>query len=201
MTRLIRQESQYRQFNPGTKYGSAWTSSVGCPNWGTPHGWGLMQLDVLNSSCGELHRDGKYRPFAEALWNWKENLKVGYAFLTGEKKGMTKSEILAYEKDMKRWYKDNPTDSIVSYSNQLEGRVTFMHASSTNFSGVNWGILSQSFYSFMDAMWVKSYNGNSRGFYYELVVPKSNKLKPYWQLNRMNSNNHNYVEAVGNQNE
>ena len=50
-------------------------------------------------------------------------------------------------------------------------------------------------------MWVKSYNGNSRGFYYELVVPKSNKLKPYWQLNRMNSNNHSYVEAVGNQNE
>lgn len=34
-----------------------------------------MQLDVLNSSCGELHRDGKYRPSAEALWNWKENLK------------------------------------------------------------------------------------------------------------------------------
>ncbi|WP_147379582.1 hypothetical protein [Culturomica massiliensis] len=201
MTRLIRQESQYRQFNPGTKYGSAWTSSVGCPNWGTPHGWGLMQLDVLNSSCGELHRDGKYRPSAEALWNWKENLKVGYAFLTGEKKGMTKSEILAYEKDMKRWYKDNPTDSIVSYSNQVEGRVTFMHASSTNFSGVNWGILSQSFYSFMDAMWVKSYNGNSRGFYYQLVVPDDEELKPYWQLNRMNSNNHNYVEAVGNQNE
>ena len=83
----------------------------------------------------------------------------------------------------------------------MEGRVTFMHASSTNFSGVNWGILSQSFHSFMDAMWVKSYNGNSRGFYYELVVPKSNKLKPYWQLNRMNSKNHNYVEAVGNQNE
>ncbi|MDE5638731.1 MAG: hypothetical protein K2I47_02885, partial [Odoribacter sp.] len=200
LTRLIRQESQYRQFNPGTKYGNTWESSVGCPNWGTPHGWGLMQLDVLNRSCGELSKDGKYRPSAEALWNWKENLRMGYAFLAGEKKNITRDEILTYERELKRWYKDNTTDSIVGHSNQLEGRITFMHASSPHFN-FDWGLLDSGLRSFMDAMWIKSYNGNSRGHYYELVVPKSNKSKPYWKLNRLNSNNHNYVEAVGNQDE
>ena len=82
----------------------------------------------------------------------------------------------------------------------MEGRVTFTHASSPHFN-FDWGLLDIGLYSFMDAMWVKSYNGNSRGFYYQLVVPDDEELKPFWQLNRLNSKNHNYVEAVGNQNE
>lgn len=198
---MLRQESQYCQFNRGTKYGSSRDNGVGCPNWGSPHGWGLMQLDVLNNACGELHRDGKYRPSAEALWNWKENLSVGYEFLTGEKKGIARSRILVYENGLEKWYEKYPTDTIVGYSDHTEGRITFTHASSSGFDGIDWGVLDVGLYSFMDAMWIKSYNGNSNGFYYELFVPVDTEIKPYWILNRLNSNNHNYVEAVSNQNE
>ncbi len=200
LTRLIRQESEYRQFNPGTKYGPTWESLAGCPNWGTPHGWGLMQLDVLNSSCGELNKDGKYRPSAEALWNWKENLKKGYAFLTGEKKGIINNQIIVYEKKLDKWYEKNSADSVVGYSNQIEGRITFMHASSPHFN-FDWGVLDSGVRSFMEAMWIKSYNGNSRGHYYELVDSDDEESRPYWRLNRLNSNNHNYVEAVCKQSE
>ncbi len=38
LTRLIRQESSYFQFNEGTNYGPDWTDVQGCPNWGSPHG-------------------------------------------------------------------------------------------------------------------------------------------------------------------
>lgn len=129
LTRMIRQESQYRQFNPGTKYGIA--SSVGCPNWGAPHGWGLMQLDVLNSSCGELNKDEKYRPSAEALWNWKENLKVGYAFLTGEKKGIAKVHITKMNKIVEEWNSQTINDFVDNHVDQIEGTQTFTHASSS----------------------------------------------------------------------
>ena len=200
LTRLIRQESQYRQFNPGTKYGSAWTSSVGCPNWGTPHGWGLMQLDVLNSSCGELHRDGKYRPSAEALWNWKENLKVGYAFLTGEKKSIARTHITKMNKIVEEWNNQSINDLVDNHTDQVEGTQTFTHASSSQFN-FDWGTLNVNLRSFIDGVWMKSYNGNTPNYYYYLIVSKNAKEKPYWELSRENNSNHNYVGAICGQNE
>lgn len=44
--------------------------------------------------------------------------------------------------------------------------------------------------------WIKSYNGNSNGYYYELVIPQEEGVKPYWILRRTNIHNHNYVGAI-----
>lgn len=85
------------------------------------------------------------------------------------------------------------------HADQEEGNntnsVTYTHASSESFD-FEWGSLDARSESFMDAVWIKSYNGNSRGYYYELVVPADRLQKPYWILNRTNIHDHNYVGAV-----
>jgi len=192
---LIRQESQYHQFNPGTDYTPDNNSIAGCPNWGAPHGWGLMQLDVLNSTCGLLHRDGKYRPSAEALWNWKKNVEIGYKFLMGEKKCIARNKMEEIDNDLEEWNKKNQDNPVEGHIDQIEGGVTFTHASSPSFT-FNWGKLDAGKRSFLDAVWIKSYNGNSQGYYYNLVVPENSKEKPYFTLNRINNENRNYVEDV-----
>ncbi len=90
-TRLIRQESNYRQFNPPASqtegeegYGPDWDDGRGCPNWGPPHGWGLCQLDLLT---------GGQRPTTQELWSWKANVDRGYGFLTGEKFNIAENHI------------------------------------------------------------------------------------------------------------
>ena len=56
--------------------------------------------------------------------------------------------------------------------------------------------------SFIDATWIKNYNGSSRpgggsGYYYNIIrdTPTS---KPSWIIFNLNNQNHNYVEAVSN---
>jgi hypothetical protein len=210
LTRLIRQESSYKQFNSGTKYGPDWEDYVGCPNHGSPHGWGLMQLDVLNAQLGDHQALGKWRPSAQALWDWKENIRVGVAFLEGEKKEMVEENIKNSLNLQKRWYNKHPDDLINGHEDQTEGNntysITYAHANSVYFNYDFGGNPAANKKSFMEASWIKSYNGNSGGtdgypgFYYVLKQLDKDS-KPFWDLHRTNSNNENYVGFVSGQKE
>ena len=75
------------------------------------------------------------------------------------------------------------------------GEAKDTHASSADFD-YDWGDLDAGDKSFLDAVWIKSYNGNSNGYYYQLITPSRPSDKPEWELRRTNSHNHNYVDAV-----
>ena len=199
LTRLIRQESNYLHFNTGTNYGPNWDNTQGCPNWGPPHGWGLMQLDALNQQIGDHFVNNRWRPPAQALWDWKTNIDLGYNFLTEEKWGIANNWISRQMTQVNRWNADNPDDPIEHHPDQEEGQgtriITYTHAASPNFN-YTWGRLPVGLRSFIDAVWIKGYNGNSNGYYYSIVVPQDPVLKPYWELRRTNNDNHNYVGAV-----
>ena len=62
-------ESEHRQFeNPTPNSLTKPYSGVGLPSFGTPNGWGLMQLD--NPPASE-----------EQIWSWKANVKKGVSYL------------------------------------------------------------------------------------------------------------------------
>jgi len=203
LTRLIRQESGFHQFNPGNKYGPGWDDYVGCPNHGDPHGWGLMQLDVLNAKLGDHQVLGYWRPSAQALWDWKENIRIGVAFLQGEKYEMVNNHFNRELDILEKWNLRNPDDVVEKHLNRTEGNITYEHANSANFSIDFGGNPSSDNKSFIDATWIKNYNGSTRpgsndGYYYNLEIENSSG-KPYWEIYPLNKNNHNYVEAVSNQ--
>lgn len=59
----------YYQFNETGVLGPNPEDYRDCPNWGEPHGWGLMQLD------GTL-------PEAQDLWDWAANVEKGLGHLS-----------------------------------------------------------------------------------------------------------------------
>jgi hypothetical protein len=196
LTRMIRQESNYRHFNAGTNYGTGWNDSQGCPNFGPPHGWGLMQLDLLN---------GGQRPTAQQLWSWKANVDRGYQFLNGEKRNMVNNRLNAAVTILNSWYKENQEDTVQGHADQVEGLITYTHANSTHFDLDFGAEVSGQSKPFADASWIKNYNGSSGGtdgypgFYYLVKqLPDIDNNKPFWSVQRVNSGGHNYVEAVSN---
>lgn len=64
---LVNQESSYKQFNTGTvnRY---------LPNWGTPQGFGLMQVDLL------FWPDS----YQVLIWDWTQNVTLGSGILQGD---------------------------------------------------------------------------------------------------------------------
>jgi len=206
LTRLIRQESNFRQFNPGTNYGPDWKDYVGCPNYGPPHGWGLMQLDVLNAELGDHLVEGKWRPSAQALWNWKENIRVGVAFLQGEKYDMVNNNLQTSINLQDDWYDFYPNDKLYGHADQIEGNITYTHANSNYFQYDFGGEPLNDKKSFIDASWIKNYNGSSGGRdgypgYYYVLKQLGKDSKPFWDLHRTNNNNENYVNFVSSRQE
>jgi hypothetical protein len=197
LTRLIRQESNFRQFNNGTNYGPEWSDYVGCPNHGSPHGWGLMQLDLLGGTSAN-----PLRPTVQELWDWKANLRRGVEFIEGEKYNSVDRHFEREMEDIDAWNYKNPDNKIEGHANQIEGNITYTHSNSDNFDYDFGDAPTGNNHSFIDATWIKNYNGSSEGtdgypgYYYVLKQVGNNK--PYWDLHRTNSNNHNYVEAVSN---
>ncbi|MCB0488634.1 MAG: hypothetical protein KDC99_09155 [Cyclobacteriaceae bacterium] len=196
LTKLIRQESSFMQFWPGLNFQKNWNDRFqhGIPKWGDPHGWGLMQLDLLNN---------EQRPSAQELWDWKSNIDRGYQFLTGEKWTMVNTNMNGNMSRVNVWNLANPDSPVVGHSDQIEGNttnVTYTHADSENFSHDFGGNPTGTYKSFIDAAWIKNYNGSSGGsdgypgFYY--VCKKLGQNKPFWDLQRINSRGENYVELV-----
>lgn len=195
-TRLVRQESGYLHFKPGTKYGTGWDNDQGCPRWGAPHGWGLTQLDFL---------DRGQRPTAQELWNWKANIDRGYQFLNGEKRRTVNNNLNSSVAVINSWYKKNKDDTIKGHTDQVEGSITYTHANSPSFD-FDFGIeVTGQNKSFADAAWIKNYNGHSGGtdgypgHYY--VLKQIKYAKPFWAVQRTNSLGRNYVEDVSNRDE
>ncbi|MFW6222412.1 MAG: hypothetical protein ACOC3T_02245, partial [Bacteroidota bacterium] len=199
LTRLIRQESSFLHFNSGTDYGPEWEDYQGCPNHGPPHGWGLMQLDLLGGT-----RVNPLRPTAQELWDWKANIDRGVEFLLNEKHAGVENHFEDDINAVTEWNHYNPEDRIEGAGSQIEGDITYTHSNSNNFD-IDFGEdPPQNNKSFIDATWIKHYNGSSGGtdgypgYYYILKQVGDNK--PYWDIQRINSNGHNYVGVISNQN-
>jgi len=71
---VARHESggSYMQFNEVGDLGPNWSDYKNCPNWGTPNGWGMMQLDTPD-------------PDPQTLWSWQANVAEGISRLESKR--------------------------------------------------------------------------------------------------------------------
>ncbi len=183
-----------KQFNPGTNYGTAWTSTVGCPNMGYPRGFGLMQLDNFGTANGIL-----LVATPNQLWNWKANIDRGVQLLRDDKMDWAERRINKYLEIIQKWdakWPDNPVnDSINIYRGDnvgttvltiQEGNTTNNETFAINPTGTQRSI--------QHATVLKYYNGGS----YCTLRYKTGTNKPYWTIDRLNNLNppFNYVERV-----
>lgn len=199
--KIIREESgstvvgqAMKQFNSGTNYGTAWTSTIGCPNMGYPRGFGLMQLDNFGTANGTLLVANPNQ-----IWNWKANIDRGVQFLRDDKIDWAERRINGYLTTIQNWNAANP-DNPVNDSIKIErgdnagstvltvpeGNTTINETIAINPTGTQRRI--------QDALTLKYYNGGS----YCTLRLKQITNKPYWTIDRLNNLNppFNYVERV-----
>ena len=90
LPKMIMHESKMNQFNSGTDFKP--DGFVGCPNWGYPNGYGLMQLD----NFGENKDGTKIYATIHELWNWKSNIDRGVKFLREDKANWARAKMRGY---------------------------------------------------------------------------------------------------------
>ena len=90
LPKMIMHESKMNQFNGGTDFKP--DGFVGCPNWGYPNGYGLMQLD----NFGENKDGTKIYATIHELWNWKSNVDRGVNFLREDKVKWARAKMRGY---------------------------------------------------------------------------------------------------------
>jgi hypothetical protein len=155
-----------------------------------------MQLDLL---------DGGSRPTAQELWDWQANVRRGVEFLQGEKHDMVDNSLATSINLQNIWYNKHSDDAITGHADQIEGNgtrtITFTHANSNHFNYNFGGDPTNNNKSFMDASWIKNYNGSSGGRdgypgYYYVLKQTGIDTKPFWDTQRTNSNGDNYVGFV-----
>jgi hypothetical protein len=73
------------QFNQkdGDRYGPGEKNYERAPLWGTPDGWGLMQLEegARNNYLDDIEAGEDGRRPQQLLWNWKDNVDAGIEWL------------------------------------------------------------------------------------------------------------------------
>ena len=144
---IAKWESGYSQFN-----------SSGLPFFGTPHGFGIMQLDPPGNS--------------QNIWNWNNNVSVGVAqinWLSGDSQTWWQSQ----QSQFNSWNQQNQTNPVSPPQDDTEGSVVFSYSP----SGVK--------KSFADAIAIKRYNGEPSGKNYiawQNQGPYQNA--PFWQFQR-----------------
>lgn len=182
--KIVRQESDYRQFNNGTAT-AEWTNSDKCPNWGAPDGWGLVQKDPPDSEAD--------------LWNWMTNLETGYNFLMGEKHGIATGAWNRNYEEYQQYMAIYPNYSYL-------GTTTYTASTSVCFALNPTGTQR----SFFDGVWIKSYNGNTggdpipgetgnyAGYYYVWQNRGDDENSPHWAVQNLNTENPpvDYVAGV-----
>lgn len=149
----------------------------GTPTWGTPHGWGLMQLDNKVAKVATK----------KELWNWKSNLDKAFDIVK-EKSNNSISGFKETIKDIKS--KKILSENILPATEQLEGQYSYSHIK-TNVSGYN--IINDYFddyvgndkKSFLEADIIKRYNG---GRYYKNEIKKEKDVYySNWYIDRFES--------------
>ena len=94
----------YKQFNTSGVLGPAPENYRGCPNWGAPNGWGIMQLDEPAAT-------------AQQLWDWRANVREGLARLA-QKRLLAESWLASQEMQQ---LADNPSDTLDSHVFSIGG--------------------------------------------------------------------------------
>jgi hypothetical protein len=191
-----------RQFNPYSTQNedlseNNWDAWSRMPTFGPPCGWGLGQLD--NPS-----------PPAQALWDWQVNVRVAYDLLMGEKHGTIVNHLTACNDIVEDW--SNPGRPIVAHADTTEGGITYAHAVSTYFThAINPHFGDQptnNRRSFIDACWIKLYNGRGLNHFYYLEPNLEPDIAPEWKTcnwstwnDANNALHYNYyVRDIGNRN-
>ena len=174
-----------------------WNAFSRCPNFGPPCGWGLAQLD-------------NPAPPKQALWDWQANIRAGYDLLVGEKKGIVRTRMRSYMTNVTDWNDEFPDDPVEEADNRNEGGIVYIHGSSEHFQNSDIANLNNHFNeependekSFLDASWIKAYNGlgqENRIFYY---LESNGSSKPTWEISNAATygvNINYYVNSIGEQ--
>lgn len=94
LTRLVRQESAYRQFNGSD------------PLFGPPNGWGMMQIDPP--------------PGPQEIWNWWWNTDVGKSRLAGKQTELN-TTWSSRVSEWNLWNQQNPSKAVGPPADRQEG--------------------------------------------------------------------------------
>ncbi|GHU96594.1 hypothetical protein FACS1894156_7890 [Bacteroidia bacterium] len=195
LMKMIRQESgtlnvgvDMKQFNPGRNYGKAWARIVGCPNMGSPRGFGLMQLDNWGTRANPQYAS------QQQLWDWKANLDGGQEVLQ-EKLNEVDAQRREHNRTIAAWNRKHGNDSV---SNNLKiergvgsGTTVQTITEGSEIFAVSPTAKQRDIY---DASWIKKYNGGT--FYHQLQTRPNGK--PYRVIYKTVSseNNRNYVNEL-----
>ena len=192
LTALARQFNLYHadQENLGEDNWGAWSRM---PNFGEPCGWGLMQLD-------------NPEPPAQALWDWQANINIAYQLLIGltgdGKKGVVNRHLNRTLTNLNL----ATNGTIETIDNHNEGGIHYTHSRSQYFNHAinqHFGELpSGQNRSFIDACWIKTYNGIPQGHFYSFVLGNPTEGTPHmWVIHDSaifnNDNINYYVRSIG----
>jgi|GEM_PF-1584182 len=192
--------AEAKQFNPYNQKQenlteSNWNAFSRLPNFGEPCGWGLSQLD-------------NPAPPAQALWDWQANIRSAYDLLI-EKQNAVTTHLNDCNLIVIGW--NAPSRPIVTKPDTIEGGITYTHASSPSFTHAINAHLGNAptgnTRSFIDACWMKLYNGMGDYHYYYLVYDGNKKAPPTWHIcnfstwrDKKGGKHYNYyVRDIGNQ--
>ena len=189
LPKMIMHESKMNQFNSGTDFKP--DGFVGCPNWGYPNGYGLMQLD----NFGENKDGTKIYATIHELWNWKSNIDRGVKFLREDKAKWARDKMEGY---MEEYNEDK---------HKIEGPIKYYIAEGPNAGlevielreGNNTEYEIFSIYptererNMTDAIIIRYYNG---GLYCEYKPKNIDEGRSPWVIKPINGNGFNYVERI-----
>ncbi len=171
---IVQQESTFRQF----------LSSPGYPLWGTPNGYGLMQLDPP--------------PTLATVHNWRQNVADGLVRLNqhGVEAERRWTHPTAGQRAQYEAYISNPNSTptqgfpacgnlanpcVPVHQDIQTGGCSFAHNPIGNQR------------SFRDGIWIKNYNGATTLW---MVWRNNVPGVPYWQNNPLNNRGEDYVSLV-----
>lgn len=147
---------------------------------------------------------------SQEIWNWKENIDTAYRFFKDEKIPQVIEKISSIRSAVINWNVSNPNNlvSIPAPVDYNSVRYAWVDSSITEFNTYN-NLFQQGIppvipnpnnlvvKSFFDAMLIKSYNGNSGGYFMDISNPGGN-VKPTITINPSNVKNYFYVRELSN---
>ncbi len=209
--KMIRQESNFRQFNTGTA--SSTNNSAGMPNWGPPYGWGMKQLDNIGSPYGYLTSfNNRFGPYPDELWSWQANVRKGIEFFNGDKLRVANSRWNNALDRLEAWEAANPDFEQNTYSmviidspNVTEENTTVTEIVAGNATNSETFVANENpaegQRSIRDAFACKYYNGGAD--YFNIIIPVSTNNTgenppdlPYWEIDKNGSTGRDYVDDI-----